>query len=31
VFNGTAVSDDGTAFPMWVYISAVQGETATAG
>lgn len=31
VFSGTAVSDDGTAFPVWVYMSAVQGETSTAG
>lgn len=31
VFSGTAVSDDGTAFPVWVYMSAVQGETSAAG
>lgn len=31
VFSGTAISDDGTAFPVWVYMSAVQGETSAAG
>lgn len=31
VFSGTAVSDDGTTFPAWVYMSAVQGETSAAG
>lgn len=31
VFSGTAVTNDGTAFPAWVYMSAVQGETSAAG
>lgn len=31
VFSGTAVTDDGSAFPVWVYMSAVQGEASAAG
>jgi hypothetical protein len=31
VFSGTATSDDGTSFPVSIYISAVQGESSAAG
>jgi hypothetical protein len=31
VFSGSATSDDGTSFPVSIYISAVQGESSAAG